>query len=258
MGIWQTTDGGRLTPTVFNFSVAMTAGPDPLKPGVKHKRRRACFLSWRAPATPGWARAAPLASAAFPASTYYLHGMYVQDDWKANRNLTLNLGFRYEIQMPATARHNQQAYFDFHALNPISVAAGIPAYGAIVFNTPGNRGLNKSNLNDLAPRIGFAYALMPKLVDARRLWLYYARNFYGGTAPDPGYSTSTSWTSSPDGVTVTTPLAQAFQTGLVPVTGNELGGLTSVGQSGGGVNPIRPDPTSQGIQLWIPIRLHSQ
>ena len=30
-----------------------------------------------------------------------MHGMYVQDDWKANQKLTLNLGFRYEIQMPA-------------------------------------------------------------------------------------------------------------------------------------------------------------
>ena len=157
----------------------------------------------------------------------------------------MNLGFRYEIQMPATARHNQQAYFDFHALNPISAAAGIPVYGEIVYNTPGNRGLYKSNLNDLAPRIGFAYAMMPKLVMRGGYGLYYARNFYGGTGPDPGYSTSTAWTSSPDGVTVTTPLAQAFQSGLVPVTGNALGGLTSVGQSPSGVNPIRPDPLTK-------------
>ena len=89
--------------------------------------------------------------------------------------------------------------------------------------TPGNRFLYNPNLNDLAPRIGFAYAVMPKLVMRGGYGIYYARNFYGGNGPDPGYSTSTTWTSSPDGIHVTTPLAQAFQSGLVPVTGNALG-----------------------------------
>ena len=120
----------------------------------------------------------------------------------------MNLGFRYDLQMPVTARHNQQAYFDFHALNPISVTAGIPVYGEIVYNTPGNRGLYQKNLNDLAPRLGFAYAVLPKLVVRGGYGIYYARNFYGGNGPDPGYSTSSTWTSSADGINVTTPLAQ--------------------------------------------------
>src|ERR1017187_2370024 len=75
--------------------------------------------------------------------------------------------------------------------------------------------------------------------------IYYSRNFYGGNGPDPGYSTSTAWTSSADGIHVISPLAQAFQSGLVPVTGNSLGGLTSVGQGPSVVNPHRPDPLTQ-------------
>jgi hypothetical protein len=171
--------------------------------------------------------------------------MYVQDDWKATRKLTLNIGFRYDIQMPVTARHNEQAYFDLNALNPISAATGIPVYGEIVYNKPGDRGLYQSNLHDLAPRIGFAYAIVPKLVMRGGYGIYYSRNFYGGNGPDPGYSTSTAWTSSADGIHVISPLAQAFQSGLVPVTGNSLGGLTSVGQSPSVVNPHRPDPLTQ-------------
>ena len=67
--------------------------------------------------------------------------------------------------------------------------------------TPGNRCLyNPNNLHDLAPRLGFAYAVMPKLVMRGGYGVYYARNFYGGNGPDPGYSTSTAWTSSPDGI----------------------------------------------------------
>ena len=41
------------------------------------------------------------------------------------------------------------------------------------------------------------------------------------------------------------PLQGAFQSGLVPVTGNSLGGLTNVGQSPSVVNPNRPDPLLQ-------------
>ena len=168
---------------------------------------------------------------------------------KRARSLRFNLGFRYDLQMPVTARHNQQAYFDLHALNPISVTTGIPSYGKIVFNSSGDRYLWNPNLGDLAPRIGFAYAMMPKLVLRGGYGIYYARNFYGGNGPDPGYSTSGVWTSSSDGVHVTTPLSQAFQTGLVPVTGNALGGLTSVGQSPAVVDRNRPDPLTQNFSF---------
>jgi hypothetical protein len=243
MGVWQTDDGGRLIPTVFNFSNAMTAGPDPSHLTNGTGDALASFLAGAG--NSGVGSGGSTGFNAYPAPTYYMHGMYVQDDWKASHRLTLNLGFRYDIQMPVTARHNEQAYFDLHALNPISVTTGIPVYGEIVYNTPGNRGLYQKNLTDLAPRIGFAYALTPKVVMRGGYGLYYSRNFYNGNGPDPGYSTSSAWTSSADGVHVITPLAGAFQSGLVPVTGNALGGLTSVGQSPSVVNPHRPDPITQ-------------
>ncbi len=157
------------------------------------------------------------------------------------RKLTLNLGFRYELQTPITARANDQAYFDFHALNPISAAAGVPAYGEIVYATPGHRNLYNFNWDDVAPRIGFAYNVAPKLVLRGGFGLYYSRNFFGN-GPNPGYSQSTNWTPSVNGITVVQPLAQAFSTGVLPVTGNALHGLTNVGQGGGGVDPYHPDP----------------
>jgi len=244
LGVRQTDDGGRLTPTVFHFGGQMTAGPDPsnLK-GDTTGNPLASFMAGAG--NSGIGSAGSTGFTAYPAPTYYMHGMYVQDDWKARRNLTLNLGFRYDLQMPTTARHDEQAYFDLHALNPISVATGIPSYGKLVYNSPGDRGLWNVNLHDLAPRIGFAYAWMPKLVMRGGYGIYYARNFYGGNGPNPGYSTSGVWTSSSDGIHVTTPLSQAFQTGLVPVTGNALGGLTSVGQSPAVVQRNRPDPMNQ-------------
>ena len=239
MGVVSQMYGGRIHATQFNFSNAMTQGPDPT---AATAGTGDAFASFMAGAGVGGAgNAGNTGFNAFPAAEFYLHGGYVQDDWKVNQKFTLNLGFRYEMQTPVTTRANNQAYFDFHALNPISAAAGHPYYGAIVYSTPGNRGLYRSNWDDLAPRIGFAYSLMPKLVLRGGWGLYYSRNIYGA-GPSPGYSQATTWTSSVDGNTVTQPLSQVFSTGVLPVTGNALGGLTNVGQGGGGVNPYRPDP----------------
>jgi hypothetical protein len=177
----------------------------------------------------------------FPASQFYLHGGYVQDDWKMSRKFTWNLGFRYEVQTPITARHNDQASFDYHALNPFSALAGKPYYGEIVYATPGNRNLYNPNWDDLAPRVGFAYSVMPKLVFRGGWGLYYSRTYYSG-GPAPGFSQLTSWVATIDGITPTQPLAQAFSTGIIAPTGNGLEGLTNVGQGGGGVNPHHPDP----------------
>ncbi len=239
MGVVVQIYGGRIAPTQFNFSNAMTQGPDPAAATSGTGDAFASFMAGAGIGGPG--NAGSTGFNAFPASEYYLHGGYLQDDWKVNRKFTLNLGFRYELQTPITERRNDQAYFDFHALNPISAAAGVPVYGAIVYSTPGHRGLYDRNWDDLAPRIGFAYSVNPKLVLRGGWGLYYSRNYYGG-GPSPGFSQSTKWTSSVDGFTPTQPLAQAFSSGVLPVTGNALGGLTNVGQGGGGVNPYHPDP----------------
>ena len=44
----------------------------------------------------------------------------MQDDWRVNDKLTLNLGLRYEVETPLTERNNKSVSgFDFDYVQPI-------------------------------------------------------------------------------------------------------------------------------------------
>jgi hypothetical protein len=66
---------------------------------------------------------------------------YVQDDWKVTRNLTLNLGVRYDYNTVWTAGPNQQQNFD------VATQALLPSTQAPYHAPKG----------DWAPRVGFAW-----------------------------------------------------------------------------------------------------
>lgn len=75
-------------------------------------------------------------------------GFFVQDDWKATPNLTLNVGLRYDIFTAPTERYDRQANFD-----PASRRIFVAGEGA-----PGGRDLANTDKNNFGPRIGFAYS----------------------------------------------------------------------------------------------------
>jgi hypothetical protein len=79
---------------------------------------------------------------------------YVQDDWKVNRKLTVNLGARYEYATPQWEAQNRLTSFD-------------PTTQSLIFAKSGsisNRALVHPDRNNFAPRIGVAYSLTPKTV----------------------------------------------------------------------------------------------
>jgi len=73
---------------------------------------------------------------------------FVQDDWKVNPDLTLNLGLRYDIFTAPTERYDRQGNFD-PATKTIQMAGP---------NAPGGRDLANTDKNNFGPRIGFAYS----------------------------------------------------------------------------------------------------
>jgi hypothetical protein len=73
---------------------------------------------------------------------------FVQDDWKVNTDLTMNLGLRYDIFTAPTERFDRQANFD-PATKKIQMAGE---------DAPGGRDLAHTDKNNFGPRIGFAYS----------------------------------------------------------------------------------------------------
>jgi hypothetical protein len=77
----------------------------------------------------------------------HVYGAFVQDDFRINSRLTLNIGLRYEYTSPTYEVHDRQGNFDFSAGKVISANVN----GA-------SRGLTEVDKLNFAPRIGFAYS----------------------------------------------------------------------------------------------------
>ena len=88
-----------------------------------------------------------------PAYAQKYWAIYTQNDWRATRKLTVNLGLRWDLQPGPTERYNRMASYDLTAKN----AWG--GNGAIVF--PGTNGYSRNlwdtQYNNIQPRLGAAY-----------------------------------------------------------------------------------------------------
>ncbi len=91
-----------------------------------------------------------------PRWTFQYYGVFAQDDWKVSPHLTLNLGLRWDLDVPRSESHNNTSNFSPIAPNP--AAGNIP--GALVFGNTCN-GCNPkwadTKFHDVGPRIGFAF-----------------------------------------------------------------------------------------------------
>jgi hypothetical protein len=82
------------------------------------------------------------------------HFAYIQDDFKVNRKLTLNLGLRYEFGTPYTEKNNRLSNYD-----PITNSILLAKDGSLY-----ERALVNPDYNNFGPRLGFAFNVFDKTV----------------------------------------------------------------------------------------------
>ncbi|OFW43571.1 MAG: hypothetical protein A3J28_00520 [Acidobacteria bacterium RIFCSPLOWO2_12_FULL_60_22] len=77
---------------------------------------------------------------------------YLQDDYRVGRNLTLNLGLRWEYMPPPTeASGNRISNYHVHVVNGVSVVDTTPTLGSPFYD---------SHKDTFAPRLGFAWDIL--------------------------------------------------------------------------------------------------
>lgn len=195
-----------------------------------------------------------------PASSSVYWGLYIQDDFRVTKRLTLNLGLRYDVDLPRTERYNRYSYFDITANSPIAGRVpGLPNLkGAMRFVNAENRFQAPVDRNNWSPRFGFAFKLNEKTVMRGAYALMYAGSMMqaagsSGTAGMEGFRGSTGMLTTLDGGrTVNAYLRNPFPAGynlpLGSSDGSNSGSSTNIGLGVGEsffnnwVNPV--------IQQW--------
>ncbi len=172
----------------------------------------------------------------FTRSAYW--GFYLQDDWKVTAKLTLNLGLRYEFDVPRWEKYDRQSYWDLDAQSPVKVS-GFDTRGVLRFVDSKRRSPFDSDLNNWSPRVGFAYAATPKLAVRAAYGLLYQLSratVYGHTGA--GFNVNSTPTFSLDSnATLWARLNNPYPNGMLLPPGRSQGEWTFIGLGVGTILP---------------------
>ena len=195
--------------------------------------------------------------------------LYLQDDWKLSRKLSVNLGLRWERESPMSERYNRAvAQLAFNQSNPLEAqakinyaASQIPELSLSQFSVKGGltfAGVNGHSVNywngqaggHFQPRIGLAYQLTPKTILRTGYGIFYGSIgvLYSNTV-QTGFSATTPIQASLDnGLTYVATNANPFPNGLQSPSGASQGLLTNIGQS---LTVFSADRKQPYAQRWL-------
>jgi len=210
----------------FNFGVSPTRQLENVANNLQGNGLASMLLGW---GTGGDFHIEPKA---FSRSRYW--GFFVQDDWKITRRLTLNLGLRYEFDVPRWETQNRYSYWDLAAQSPVS-APGLDTRGVLRFVDNNTRSDFAGDYNNLSPRLGFAYALNNKTAIRGGFGLLYSLSratVFG--RPGAGFTINSNPIFSLDNnATLFARLNNPWPQGMLLPPGASLGDRTFLGLAAG-------------------------
>lgn len=237
---------GNVSPA-YNFANTYTLGPLDNSPGAPGSGQSLASLLFGIPTGGG----VDINDSRAESSRFV--SLFLQDDWRVARRLTLNLGLRWEYEGPLTERFNRSSRdFDFHTPNPIQaqaqanyLRAPIPEVPPAQFRTLGGltflgvggnpRGIRDPYYRAFMPRFGFAWQLRERLVVRGGYGIFFG--LLGADYSDaaqPGFNLRTNIVASLDnGQSYIASIANPFPSGLEKPLGATGGMRTFLGRAPG-------------------------
>lgn len=230
----------------FSFSAALTQGPNPNTASNAAGNSLATLLL-------GGGSGSLLIDSKDGATQSFYYGAFVQDDWKVTRRLTINVGLRYDLDIPRTERYNRMETFDPTVASPLAGATGLAGLkgGTVFAGVNGNsRRQFDPQWKNFDPRFGFAYQATTNTVIRGGYGIFFAATLRpaNATIGNEGFSAETDFNASPNGLTQTGLLSNPFPNGLNHPAGNSQGLLTGIGSSF--ENPVTGDNTVPYTENW--------
>ncbi len=178
----------------------------------------------------------------------YSSSVFIQDDWRVNRKLTVNLGLRWDYQQWPRERNNGTSNFD-----PTRTIAGTNLRGATVFaGVDYGAAPFEPIYSNFGPRVGLAYDLTGKGSTVFRAGysIYYPSTFYRDTFGSTSGFANTQTQYIPPGGDTNLP-AFRFRDGLPFAPTQPLGArLGAAGFLGQNVTWDQPNERVPMSQQW--------
>lgn len=221
----------------YSFSQALTQGPNPNAATSTAGNSIASMML-------GLGSGSMTINSKNAVTTSRYYGFYGQDDWRLSSRLTVNLGLRYDLEIPRTERHNRVETFNSKVSSPLATTTGLTSLvGGVVF--AGANGASRRQYNpqwkNFGPRLAFSFQLNQNTQIRGTYGVYYGPSLRaaGATIGNEGFSAVTTYTGSANGLTPSVYLSNPFPNGLNTPVGSTQGLLTGIGSSF--ENPITGD-----------------
>ena len=122
------------------------------------------------------------------------YAAFIQDDFKVSRNLTLNLGLRWDFQQPVYEVADRYSSWDPNTIDPATGLKGAYVFAGNCGICTGKSYFGMNDFKDFGPRIGFAWRVFDKWTVRGAYGIMYDPDSFNGYNGTPlGKPTNTAW-----------------------------------------------------------------